>query len=107
MFTLSISLLFVNKNLLDEADITSVGYVCPLEVSDNVAKLPHLFNWCYHMVDKSSEVSKSIFDKIRVENVCATNSSYSIGNNIIIIIIATIKGSAPVLNSLMEYLLIA
>ena len=28
-------------------------------------------------------------------------------NNIIIIIIATIKGSAPVLNPLMEYLLIA
>ena len=43
--------------LIDEADRTSVGYVCLWEGTSSGSKFLHLFNACYHMVGRSSEVS--------------------------------------------------
>ena len=61
--------------LIDEADIIAFVYVCKLEVTSSRSKFLHLFNSCYHMVIRSSEVSLSIFNDIKMENF-QDNSRY-------------------------------
>ena len=64
--------------LIDEADRTAVGYVCLWEGTSYVSKLLHLFNSCYHMVGRSSEVSLSRFGDIKMENVKDNNGYYDV-----------------------------
>ena len=62
--------------LIDEADSTSVGCVCLWECTSSASKFLHLFNACYQMVSRSSEVSLSKFSDIKMENVTDKNGSY-------------------------------
>ena len=51
--------------LIDESYRTAVGYVCLWEGTYSGSKFLHLFNACYHMVGRSSEVSLSRFETSR------------------------------------------
>ena len=51
---------------IDEADRTEVGYVCLWKGTSSGSKFLHLFNSCYHMVGRSSEVSLSRFSDIKM-----------------------------------------
>ena len=64
--------------LIDEDDRTAVGYVCLWEGTSSESKFLHLFNACYHMVGRSSEVSLSRFGDIKMENVNDNNGSYDV-----------------------------
>ena len=61
-----------------EADRTEVGYVCLWEGTYSGSNFLHLFNACYHMVGRSSEVSLSKFSDIKMENVNDNNGSYDV-----------------------------
>ena len=63
--------------LIDEAYKTSVGYVCLWEGMYSGFKLIHLFNSCYHMVERSSEVSLSRFNDTKMENFKDKNGCYN------------------------------
>ena len=64
--------------LIDEGDRTAVGYVCLWEGEYSGSKFLHLFNACYHMVGRSSEVSLSKFSDIKMQNVTDNNGSYDV-----------------------------
>ena len=64
--------------LIDEADRTAVGYVCLWEGTSSGSKFLHLFNACYHMVCRSSEVSLWKFSNIKMENFTDNNGSYDV-----------------------------
>ena len=69
--------------LIDETDRTSVGYVCLWEGTSSRSKFLQLFNTCYHMVGRSSEVSLSKFSDIKMKNVNDNNGSYDIALQVI------------------------
>ena len=62
--------------LVYESDRTAVGYVCLWEGTYSGSKFLHLFNSCYHMVGRSSELSLSRFSDIKMENVKDNNGHY-------------------------------
>ena len=62
----------------DYTDRTAVCYVCLWEGNLSGAKFIHLLNSCYHMVGRSSEVSLSKYDDIRMENVKYNNGEYCV-----------------------------
>ena len=64
--------------LIDEGDRTAVGYVCLWEGTSSGSKFLHLFNACYHMAGRSSEVSLSKFSDIKMENVTDNKGSYDV-----------------------------
>ena len=64
--------------LIDEGDRTAVGYVCLWEGKPSGSSFLHLFNACYHMVGRSSEVSLSKFSDIKMQNVTDNNGSYDV-----------------------------
>ena len=64
--------------IIYEADRTAVNYVCLWEDTYYGSKFLHLFNACYHMVGRSSEVSLSRFGDIKMENVNDNNRSYGV-----------------------------
>ena len=64
--------------LIDEADRTLVVYVCLWEGTYSGSKFLHLFNSCYHMVVRSSDVSLSRFSDIKMENVKDNNGCYDV-----------------------------
>ena len=64
--------------LIDEEDSTEVVYVCLWEVTSSGSKFLYLYNSCYHMVDRSSEVSLSRFSDINMENVKDNNGFYDV-----------------------------
>ena len=64
--------------VIDESDRTSVGYVCKWEGTSSGSKFLHLYNSCYHMVGRSSEVSLSRFSDIKMENVIHNNGCYDV-----------------------------
>ena len=70
--------------LIDEADRTAGGYVCLWEGTSSGSKLLHLFNACYHMVGRTSEVSLSKFSNIKMENVTDNNGSYDFAMQVIV-----------------------
>ena len=43
--------------MIDEEERSEFVYVCLWEGTSSGAKFPHVFNSCYHIVGKSSEVS--------------------------------------------------
>ena len=64
--------------LIDEADRTSVGYVCLWEGTSSRSKFLHLFNPCYHMFGRSSEVSLSKSNDINMENMKDNSGCYNL-----------------------------
>ena len=69
--------------LIDESDRTTVGYVCLWEGTSSGSKFLHLFNSCYHMVGRSSEVSLSRFGDIKMDNVNDNNGYYDVAMQVI------------------------
>ena len=69
--------------LIDGADWTEVGYVCLWEYKYNGSKFLNLFNSCYHMVGRSSEVSLSEYIDIRMETVHDKNRKYCVAVQVI------------------------
>ena len=55
--------------LIQEADRAEVGYVSLWEDQYSRAMFLHLFNLCYHIVGRPSEVSLSIFDDVIMETI--------------------------------------
>ena len=68
----------MNVVVVDDADRTSVGYVYLWEGKLSEAKFLHLFNSCYHMFGRSSEVSLSKYDDIRMETVKYNNRDHCV-----------------------------
>ena len=68
----------MNVVVVDDADRTSVGYVYLWEGKLSEAKFLHLFNSCYHMFGRSSEVSLSKYDDIRMETFKYNNVEYCV-----------------------------
>ena len=64
--------------LINKADRKAVGIFCLLKGTYSGANFLQLFNICYHMVVRSSEVSLSIYDEIRMENFQENNVSYNV-----------------------------
>ena len=64
--------------LIDEGDRTAVGYVCLWEGKPSGSSFLHLFNTCYHMVGRSSEVSLSKYMDITMENITDNNNTYTV-----------------------------
>ena len=64
--------------LIDEGDRTSVGYVYLWEGTSSRSKFLHLFNACYHMVGRSSEVSLSKFSNINMQKITDNNRYYDV-----------------------------
>ena len=64
--------------MIDEADRTEFGYVFIWEGTSYGSKFLHLFNSCYHMVGRSSEVSLSRLSDINIENVKDNNRCYDV-----------------------------
>ena len=61
---------------IEEPDRKKVGYDCRWEFKYIGAKLLHLLKLCYHMMGRSSDVTLSIFNDIRMENAHNNNVSY-------------------------------
>ena len=59
------------------ADRTAVGYVCLWEGTSSGSKFLHLFDSCYHMFGRSSEVSLSRFSDIKMETVKDNSGCYN------------------------------
>ena len=68
----------MNVVVVYNSDITAVEYVCLWEGKFSGAKFIHLFNSCYHMVGRSSEVLLSKYYYIRMETVKDNNREYFI-----------------------------
>ena len=69
---------YIHFSLIDEADRTAVDYVCIWEYTSSESKSLHLFNSCYQMVDRSSGVSLSRFNDIKVEFVKDNSGCYNV-----------------------------
>ena len=63
----------MNVVVIYDANRTAVGYVCLWEGTFSGVKFIYLFNSCYNMVGRSSEVLLSKYDKIIMETVKDNN----------------------------------
>ena len=54
----------MNVVVIYDTDSTAVGYFCLWEGKLSGANFIHLFNSCYHMVGRSSELPLSKYDDI-------------------------------------------
>ena len=61
-----------------DADRTALCYVCLWEGKISGSKFLHIFNSCYHMVGRSSELLLSKYDDIRMEPVKNNNGGYCV-----------------------------
>ena len=64
--------------LIDEGDRTAVGYVCLWEGKPSGSSFLHMFNTCYHMVGRSSEVPPSKYMDITMEKITDNNNTYTV-----------------------------
>ena len=64
--------------LIYESARTSVGYVCIWEGTYSGSKFLYVFNLCYHMVGRSSEVYLSRFNDINMEKFKDNNGCYNV-----------------------------
>ena len=65
-------------SLIYEVYKTAVGYVCLWESTSSVSKFLHLFNSCYPMVVRSSEVSLSRLNDTKMENFQDNSGYYNV-----------------------------
>ena len=68
----------MNVVVIYDAERTGVGYVCLWEENVSGANFLNLFNSCYHMVGRSSEVLLSKYDYIVMETIRVNNREYFI-----------------------------
>ena len=64
--------------MVDDADRTTVGYVCLWEDKFTGANLPRLLKQFYNMVGRMSDVSLSKYEYIRMETFHNNNGQYCV-----------------------------